>query len=261
MLISTWSISLAVADDKWSGTSSPPNKWQEIGVDIKITHSDICDSDFHTLRNYPQCVGHEIVGIVVRGGSKAENDIKVGDRVGTHVNGDKSWGGYALYNRSPSHFVFKIPEIVSSATAAPMLCAGVTTYSPLKHYGGLGHFAILWAKALGVDKIIAISRKAEKAEDALKLGADAYVATDDGPNAFAEHARTLEIIISTISSAKRKKLGSSLIGSPAEIWKMLQLAADKEVQPLIEERPMKDANQAIVDLEQGKSSIWPCLGE
>lgn len=60
---------------------------------------------------------------------------------------------------------------------------------------------------------------------------------------------------------ERKKLGSSLIGSPAEIWKMLQLAADKEVQPLIEERPMKDANQAIVDLEQGKSSIWPCLGE
>lgn len=75
--------------------------------------------------------------------------------------------------------------------------------------GGLGHFAILWAKALGVDKIIAISRKAEKAEDALKLGADAYVATDDGPNAFAEHARTLEIIISTISSAKVKSAATT----------------------------------------------------
>lgn len=133
------------------------------------------------------------------------------------MNGDKSWGGYALYNRSPSHFVFKIPESVSLAAAARMLCAGVTTYSPLKHYGagrgksirvvglgGLGHVAILWAKALGVDSVIAISRKAEKAEDALKLGADAYVATDDGPNAFSEHARTLDIIISTISSAKVK---------------------------------------------------------
>ncbi|KAH7396668.1 putative zinc-binding alcohol dehydrogenase [Phaeosphaeria sp. MPI-PUGE-AT-0046c] len=323
-----------------------PKTWEETDIDIKITHSGICGSDLHTLRSgwgatdYPQCVGHEIVGIAVRVGSQAENSIKIGDRVGvgaqcdsclgrlnkeceecasgleqycqhkfvgtyagTHLNGDKSWGGYALYNRSPSHFVFKIPEGVSSAAAAPMLCAGVTTYSPLKHYGagpgksvgvvglgGLGHFAILWAKALGVDRIVAISRKAEKAQDALRLGADAYVATDDGPNAFAEHARSLDIIISTISSAKtpmanylsllrrdgalvqiglpddgvfqvpahplafgRKKLGSSLIGSPAEIREMLQLAADKDVQPLVEERPMKAANQALVDMEQGKA--------
>lgn len=152
----------------------------------------------------------------------------VGTYAGTHLNGDKAWGGYALYNRSPSHFVVKIPEGVASAAAAPMLCAGVTTYSPLKHYGagpgktvgvvglgGLGHFAILWAKALGVDKIVAISRKAEKAEDALKLGADAYIATDDDPKAFAEHAISLDIIISTVSSAKvsqpRRLLQLSLI--------------------------------------------------
>jgi alcohol dehydrogenase (NADP+) len=254
-----------------------PKKWEETDIDIKITHSGICGTDLHTLRSgwvtyspssehprsnqltvlkgatdYPQCVGHEIVGIAVRVGSQAEGNIKVGDRVGVgaqadsclgrlqdecdecasdmeqycnhkfvgtydgvHLNGDKSFGGYALYNRSPSHFVFKIPEGITSAAAAPMLCAGVTTYSPLKHYGagpgkkvgvvglgGLGQFAILWAKALGADEIVAISRKKNKAGDALRLGADAYIATDEDKDGFKKHVRSLDIVISTISSSK-----------------------------------------------------------
>lgn len=96
-----------------------------------------------------------------------------------------------------------------------MLCAGVTTYSPLKYYGygagkrigvvglgGLGHFAILWAKAMGADYVLAISRKASKAADALKLGADAYVSADDDPSWSSENARSLDIVISTVSSSK-----------------------------------------------------------
>lgn len=201
--------------------------------------------------DYPCCVGHEIVGTAVRIGSKAEGSIKVGDRVGvgaqsdscrgrmgkpceacskgleqyctnkfvgtyngTYLNGTKSYGGYATYHRSPSHFVVKIPDEIPSAAAAPMLCAGATTYSPLKHYGcgpgqrvgvigvgGLGHFAILWAKALGADKVVAIGRKARKADDALKLGADAYVATEEDADWATKNAKSLDIILSTISSA------------------------------------------------------------
>lgn len=196
-------------------------------------------------------MGHEIVGIAVRIGSKAKGGIKVGDRVGvgaqgesclgrkghcedcasgnerycgkhwtgtyngTFMNGGKSYGGYALYNRSPAHFVVKIPDGLSSAAAAPMLCGGVTTYTPLKEYGcgpgksvgvigvgGLGHFAILFAKALGADKVVAVSRKANKRDDALKLGADSYIATDDDQNWAQEYGRSLDLIVSTVSSSK-----------------------------------------------------------
>lgn len=133
----------------------------------------------------------------------------------THFNGDKSYGGYASYNRSPSHFVVKIPEAVPSADAAPMLCAGVTTYSPLKHYGcapgktvgivgvgGLGHFGVLWAKALGADKVVAISRKASKKDEALKLGADSYIATDDDEDWAKANRGSLDLILCTVSSSK-----------------------------------------------------------
>ncbi|KAL2809995.1 chaperonin 10-like protein [Aspergillus granulosus] len=285
---------------------------------------------------YPCCVGHEIVGTAVRVGSQV-NHIKVGDRVGVgaqgesclsrngdcedcasnneqhctrhfagtyngvFMNGGKSYGGYALFNRSPAHFAFKIPDGLSSAAAAPMLCGGVTVYNPLRHYGcgpgktvgiigvgGLGHFGILFAKALGADKVVAISRKANKREDALKMGADKYIATAEDKDWVSENRRTLDLIVCTVSSSKMPisdyvsllkrdgtfiqvgnpedgsltipapilimngvKLGGSLIGSPEVIREMLQLAADKKIQPWIEERPMKEANKAIVDMEEG----------
>ncbi|OKL55899.1 hypothetical protein UA08_08955 [Talaromyces atroroseus] len=288
---------------------------------------------------YPCCVGHEIVGIAVKVGSQAEGGIKVGDRVGvgaqgesclgrkgpceecasgnerycgrhwagtyngTFMNGSKSYGGYALYNRSPSRFVVKIPDAISSADAAPMLCGGVTTYTPLKRngcgpgktigvigVGGLGHFAILFAKALGADKIVAISRKGNKRDDALKLGATSYIATDEDKDWAQENGRSLDLIISTVSSSKMPlaqyvsllkvdgtliqlgnpedgslsipagmlimrgaKLGGSVIGSPGDIREMLELAAEKQLKPWIEERPMDDANNAIVDMNNGKS--------
>ncbi|KAL3464584.1 chaperonin 10-like protein [Aspergillus heterothallicus] len=285
---------------------------------------------------YPCCVGHEIIGTAVRVGSQVSH-IKVGDRVGVgaqgesclsrngdcedcasgneqyckrqfsgtyngvFMNGGKSYGGYATYNRSPAHFAFKIPDGLSSAAAAPMMCGGVTVYNPLRHYGcgpgkkvgivgvgGLGHFGVLFAKALGADKVVAISRKADKRADALKMGADSYVATAEDKDWVKENARSLDLIVCTVSSSKMPitdyvsllkrdgtfvqvgvpedgaltipagvlvmngvKLGGSLIGSPEVIREMLQLAAEKKIQPWIEERPMKDANKAVVDMEKG----------
>jgi len=129
-------------------------------------------------------------------------------------------GGYATHNRTNAHFVFKIPDGLSSEDAAPMMCGGVTVYSPLKHngcgpgktvgvvgVGGLGHFAVLFAKALGADKVVGISRKASKKDEVLKLGADKYIATDDDKDWDKENSRTLDLIISTVSSDKMPMTG------------------------------------------------------
>ncbi|KAE8136369.1 chaperonin 10-like protein [Aspergillus pseudotamarii] len=332
------------ADGKMVWQEFEPKEWEETDVDIKVTHCGVCGSDLHTLRSgwgptkYPCCVGHEIVGIAVRVGSKAVSEIKVGDRVGVgaqsdsclgrlgdcpecamgweqycshkivgtyngiHLNGGKSYGGYSLYNRTPSNFVIKIPDSIPSAEAAPMLCGGVTVYSPLKHngcgpgkrvgiigVGGLGHFGVLFAKAMGADKVVAISRKASKSADSLKMGADTYIATDDEPDWATKYARSLDLIVCTVSSSKmpmteylgllatngslvqvglpedgtlfanvrnlirRVKVESSFIGSPREIREMFELVAEKGVKPWIEEIPMKDANTAIVDMHAGKA--------
>lgn len=208
---------------------------------------------------YPVVVGHEIIGEVVRVGSKAEGGLRVGDVVGvgaqsdaclnrdsTHsclecdeemenyctrlvgtyashfFNGDKTFGGYARYHRCPSHFVIKIPDGLAPEFAAPMLCAGVTTYSPLKHFGagpgkkvgvvgvgGLGHFAVLFAKALGADEVVGISRRASKRQEALDLGCTDYIATEDDKDWQSNNARRLDLIISTVSSPKvRLKINS-----------------------------------------------------
>lgn len=187
----------------------------------------------------------------MRVGSKAENDIKVGDVVGVgaqndsclgrdgfcdacsakqenyctnqhtstygsrHRNGDKAYGGYALYHRAPSHFVLKIPTGLAPEYAAPMLCGGVTVYSPLKHFGagpgksvgiigvgGLGHFAVLFAKGLGCKEVVGISRRADKKDDAIKLGCDSYIATEDDADWAKNNQRRFDLIISTVSSPK-----------------------------------------------------------
>ncbi|KAK1751000.1 chaperonin 10-like protein [Echria macrotheca] len=288
--------------------------------------------------DYPCCVGHEIVGFAVRVGSQVQG-IKVGDRLGVgaqsdscqgrkgdckacasgnenycskwhtatynsrHFNGDKSYGGYALYNRVPAHFAIKIPDQIPSAEAAPMLCGGVTTYAPLKFHGagpgkrvgiiglgGLGHFGVMWAKALGADKVVVVSRTSAKKEDAFKMGATDFIATDEEADWDKKHASSLDLIVCTVSSThmpmmrylnllgmdgtfvqvgapddglpnlqalgfifKRLKLTGSLIGSPRDIREMFELAVEKNVRPWIQEVPMKDANKAIVDMEAGKA--------
>ncbi|KAI9892107.1 MAG: hypothetical protein M1814_001813 [Vezdaea aestivalis] len=320
-----------------------PKQWAETDVEIKITHCGICGSDLHTLRSgwgetlYPCCVGHEIVGTAVRVGSKAEGGIKIGDRVGVgaqcdscmkadcyecsngHVsycqngltgtynskfaNGDKSYGGYGDFWRGPSQFVIKIPDGLSSEVAAPMLCGGVTTYSPLVDngagpgkkvgivgIGGLGHFGVMFAKALGCDKVVAISRTSAKKEDALKMGADEFIATDEDKDWATKNATSLDLIVSTVSSpkmplarylqllrpfgnfiqvgapedsipafnafaliAKGVKMGGSAIGAPNTIREMLALAVKKNVKTWYQERPMKEANQAVIDMDKGNA--------
>lgn len=216
----------------------------------------------------------------------------------------KSYGGYANHNRTNGRFVLNIPEGIESKDAAPMLCGGITVFSPLKAngcgpgktvgivgVGGLGHFAVLFAKALGADRVVGISRKGDKREDALALGADEYIATDEDKDWATKHKRTLDLIVSTVSSEKMPltdylgllatkgtyiqvgapdggnlppinaftllangiKVGGSAIGSPDEIAEMLQFAADKNVKPWIQERPMEDANQTLIDFEDGKA--------
>ncbi|KAF5589460.1 alcohol dehydrogenase superfamily zinc-type [Fusarium pseudocircinatum] len=319
-----------------------PKTWEETDVDIEITHSGICGSDLHTLRDgwggtkYPCVVGHEIVGKVIRVGSQA-GDFSIDEVVGIgaqsdscrsrdspcsacesgdenyckqrintydslHRNGDLAQGGYARYARCPGHFVIKIPEDIAPEHAAPMLCGGVTVYSPLKRYGagpgksvgvigvgGLGHFAVLFAKALGASRVVGISRREDKRQDTLELGADDYVATAENEGWDASHARSLDLIINTISIANmplQKYLGllalggtfvqigapeeplslpafslirtracmtGSVIGSPSEIREMLQLASDQKIKPWIETRPMGDANQAVQDMADGKA--------
>ena len=184
-----------------------------------------------------------------------------------------------------------------------MLCGGVTLYSPLKKngcgpgkkvgivgIGGLGHFGILYAKALGAEKVVAISRTSDKKSDALKMGADEFIATNDDKEWFTHHARSLDLIVSTVSSphmplgqyltlvrtngifiqvgapedklpafnafsliAKNCKLGGSTIGAPHEIEEMLDLTVKKGVKPWIQTRPMKEANQAVVDMNANKA--------
>ncbi|PSR86954.1 zinc-binding dehydrogenase [Coniella lustricola] len=219
-----------------------------------------------------------------------------------HFNGDVNTGGYATYHRSPSHFVVKIPDGLESHQAAPLLCGGVTVFRPLKVHGvkpgmsvgivgvgGLGHYGVMFAKGMGA-KAIGISRRENKREEVISLGADGYIATADEDDWEKKHARTLDLIISTVASSKvpiasylslLKKGGSlvqvglpddgpfhipggvivhgrtnfegSLIGSPQDLRDMLEFVTEKKIQGLIQERPMKDANQAVVDLEHGKA--------
>ncbi|KAJ9144163.1 Zinc-binding dehydrogenase [Pleurostoma richardsiae] len=224
-----------------------------------------------------------------------------------HFNGGKSMGGYATHHRAPSHFVVKIPDAVRSEHAAPMLCGGVTMYSPLVKFGGegkpslrgksvgivgvggLGHFGIMFAKALGADRVVGISRRGNKREDALRLGCDEYIATAEDADWAKKNSRSLDLVISTISSVdapiadyimllkqdgrlcqvglpddgvlsfaagqlvlKRVSLVGSCIGSPGELREMLALAAEKNIKPWVETRPMSEANAAIVELEAGK---------
>jgi alcohol dehydrogenase (NADP+) len=283
---------------------------------------------------YPCCVGHEVVGHAVKVGKNVKH-IKVGDRVGVgaqsssclkpdckecssgnesycrrtvgtyngkYPDGSKSYGGYATYVRCTAHFAVQIPKELDSASAAPMLCGGITTYSPLKRngagpgkrvgiigIGGLGHFGVIWAKALGSDKVVAISRSSAKKADALKMGADEFIATGEDKDWAKKNSGSLDLIVCTVSDAdmpiqkylqlldrfgtlvmvgapednipsfntfpllsKGVSLKGSSIGPPHEIVEMLQLAADKGLKSWIQEWDMKDANEAIKGFEEGK---------
>lgn len=190
---------------------------------------------------FPAIVGHEIVGKVVRAGSKSGH--KLGDRVGFGAQcnscrkcpncarglenyclfgnvgtyqgktGDKTQpvtqGGYADFYQGPGHFAIPIPDAIEPEVAAPMLCAGVTVYSPLKNYGagpgkrvgivgigGLGHLALQFSKALGAETW-AISHSERKKDDALKLGAVGFIATKDEKSVLKKHLASFDLLLVT----------------------------------------------------------------
>lgn len=174
------------------------------------SHSDSC------LGRLPDCeecsTGNENH---CRNGSTGTYNSRYFDPATKTFTGEKSYGGYADYHRAPSHFVFKIPDELDSADAAPMLCGGITVFSPLVRngcgpglkvgivgVGGLGHFGVLFAKALKADKVVGISRYNDKRKDVLAMGADQYIATEDELGWEDKYRRTLDLIVCTVSSSK-----------------------------------------------------------
>lgn len=220
----------------------------EFDILIDIKFAGICHSDIHQARDgwgegiFPMVPGHEIAGIVAETGSGVTR-FKVGDRVGVGCmvdscgkcdaclmgreqhcaegntqtynaldrSGEPTYGGYSTHIVVTEKFAVTIPEGIALDEAAPLLCAGITTYSPLKRWGagpgkkvavvglgGLGHMAVKIAHALGAE-VTVLSQSLRKKDDGLKLGADHYYATSD-PETFEELAGTFDVILSTVSA-------------------------------------------------------------
>jgi alcohol dehydrogenase (NADP+) len=130
-----------------------------------------------------------------------------------YENGEKTMGGFAKYWRGPAQWVFQIPDGMKPSEVAPMLCGGITSYAPLKRFncgpgkkiaiigmGGIGHFAILFAKAMRADKVIVISRTSNKKDDAMKLGADEFIATNEDNEWATKNACSLDLILNFVST-------------------------------------------------------------
>ncbi|RLN75717.1 hypothetical protein BBJ28_00001806 [Nothophytophthora sp. Chile5] len=203
-------------------------------VEIKISHCGICGSDIHTIDSgwgpseYPVVAGHEIVGEITATGADVTG-LAVGDRApceecasgfepfcdrsvgcynGKYGDGASSYGGYADFVRVSCHFAFKIPASIPSDAAAPLLCAGVTVFAPLKRenvqpgdrvgvigIGGLGHLAIQFIRALGAVPV-AFSRSANKEKEIRALGAEEFYNLSD-PGHQKKAAASVNILVLT----------------------------------------------------------------
>ena len=224
---------------------------REVGpndVLIEIAYAGICHSDIHTVNGdwgpqpYPLVPGHEIVGTVAEIGPEVTGHA-VGDRVGVGCmvnscgqctncrNGDEQYcaegmvptyggadrdgtitqGGYSTHVVVDAGFVLSVPASLDLAAAAPLLCAGITTYSPLRRWGagpgrkvavvglgGLGHLAVKIAAAMGAE-VTVLSQSLKKKEDGLRLGAEHYYATSD-PAAFEQLAGSFDLVLNTVSA-------------------------------------------------------------
>jgi uncharacterized zinc-type alcohol dehydrogenase-like protein len=217
-------------------------------VRIDIRYCGICHSDIHFTRGewgkvpYPAVPGHEIAGVIAEVGSEVTK-FAPGDRVGVGCmvnscrecencqkgdeqyclpgntqtygsvdrDGTVTYGGYSDHVVVDEDFVLRIPEGLALDVAAPLLCAGITTYSPLRHWGagrgsrvavvglgGLGHMALKLAKAMGAE-VTVLSQSLRKKDDGLRLGADGYYATSDDAT-FTELAGRFDLIINTVSA-------------------------------------------------------------
>jgi len=216
-------------------------------IEIEILYCGVCHSDLHTARNdwggtiYPAVPGHEIVGKVTNVGIEVTK-LKIGDlaavgclvdscrecdscehdleqyclngMTGTYNGSDKHLGGHTFGGYSEKivvdeHFVLKVPSNLDLAAVAPLLCAGITTWSPLRHWnvgkgskvavvglGGLGHMAIKLAKGLGAE-VTLFSRTPDKTKDGLDLGADKVIISTD-KNQMNSVKGKFDLIIDTV---------------------------------------------------------------
>ncbi|MFI9721897.1 NAD(P)-dependent alcohol dehydrogenase [Streptomyces sp. NPDC052396] len=215
---------------------------------IEIRYVGICHSDVHEVRGeweggiFPMVPGHEITGIV-RGTGPDVTRYRNGDRVGVGVfvdscrkcancragreqycaegmtntynaigrDGEPTYGGYSTHIVVDENYVLRIPEALPLDAAAPLLCAGITLYSPLRHWGagpgrrvaiqgmgGLGHTGVMLAHALGAE-VTVLSRSPGKRDDALRLGAHHFRPTTD-PAVFEELAGSFDLVINTVSA-------------------------------------------------------------
>ena len=220
----------------------------DVAFDIKF--AGICHSDIHTVAaewgrpNFPVVPGHEIAGVVTEVGSEVTR-YKVGDHVGvgcfidscrecenceaglqqyctgdygmhgtynsTERDGSPTYGGYSTAIVVDENYVLRIPDSIPLDKAAPLLCAGITLYSPLRNWnagpgkeiavvglGGLGHMGVKIAHAMGAH-VTVLSQSLKKMEDGLRLGADEYYATSD-PDTFTKLRNRFDLILNTVSA-------------------------------------------------------------
>ncbi|KAL5766134.1 hypothetical protein ACOSP7_016751 [Xanthoceras sorbifolium] len=298
-------------------------------VSMTITHCGICYADVIWTRNehgdskYPLVPGHEIVGIVKEVGSNVQR-FKVGDHVGvgTYVNSCRDCeycndglevhcvkgsvftfngidaddtvtkGGYSSYIVVHERYCFRIPNNYPLASAAPLLCAGITVYSPMMRHkmnqpgkslgviglGGLGHMAVKFGKAFGLN-VTVFSTSTSKKEEALnQLGADKFVLSSD-PDQMKSLAKSLDFIVDTASgdhpfdpymsllkvagvfvlvgfpsevkfrpaslNIGSKTVSGSITGGTKETQEMLDFCAANKIYPQIEIVPIQYANEAL----------------
>ncbi|QDO94930.1 NAD(P)-dependent alcohol dehydrogenase [Formosa sediminum] len=217
-------------------------------VKIDITYCGVCHSDIHTVRNdwkgstYPVVPGHEIIGRVAEIGEHVKT-FKVGDLVGVgclvdsckscnschqdleqfceqgatwtynsadkHLEGLQTYGGYSTAVVVNEKFVLRVPENLDEAATAPLLCAGITTWSPLNHWkvkkgdkvgiiglGGLGHMGVKFAAAMGAH-VVMITTTPEKGQDAKRLGAHEVLVSKNADD-MKKHLNSFDFILNTI---------------------------------------------------------------
>jgi alcohol dehydrogenase (NADP+) len=298
----------------------------DVAIDIKFC--GICHSDIHSARGewgdalFPMVPGHEIAGVVTKVG-KSVTKFKVGDHVGVGCFVDScrtcdpckrhleqyceqmptftynaveretkrpTYGGYSTHIVVDQDYVLRIPKNLPLDAAAPLLCAGITLYSPLSHWkagpgmkvaivglGGLGHMGVKLARAMGAE-VTVLSQTMRKQEDAKRLGAHHFYATQD-PQTFTKLANHFDLIINTVSVDinwgdylgllrldgtmvvvgvpehavkmtplplifKRRNLAGSLIGGIKETQDMLDFCGKHNITSDIELIAMKDVNTA-----------------
>ncbi|CAL9734178.1 NADP-dependent alcohol dehydrogenase 6 [Monosporozyma servazzii] len=316
-----------------------PKPFHPSDIDIAIEACGVCGSDCHAANGgwgdkpKPLVVGHEVIGRVVKIGPNCTTGLKLGDRVGVgaqvlsclecnrckednepycpkfvttygqdYEDGYNSKGGYASHIRVHEHFVVPIPENIPSELAAPLLCGGLTVFSPLVRngcgpgkkvgilgIGGIGHMGVIFAKALGAE-VYAISRSSAKKEDAMKLGADHFIATKEEPTWAEDYFDTLDLVVIcagsltdvdftklpkimkvggairsiSIPEASQKltlqpfglvgvSIGNSALGSIKETKQLLKLVSEKDLKIWVETIPIseKGVQEAFERMDKG----------